>query len=101
MQGLNDWFGVLWGLLVDSREEACFELICHTRPAARTTSVKLFEGQLLGHEAVSYARVLLELGRDLCAEEVLRAVAFGGVSVQDSSAAGAALTLVTRESAHA
>jgi len=80
MQGLNDWFGVLWGLLLESEEEACFTLICHTRPAARCGSVELIEGRLNGDEAVSYARVLLELGREICAEEVLRTVAFGGLS---------------------
>ena len=85
MQGLNEWFGVLWELLVDSQEEACFELICHTRPAARSSAVDLIEGRLFGEEAVSYARVLLELGREFCAEEVLRAVAFGGLSRAEAS----------------
>jgi hypothetical protein len=101
MQGLNEWFGVLWDLLVDSKEDACFELICHTRPAARTAGVDLIEGRLMPDEAVNYARILLELGREVCAEEVLRAVAFGGVASSQYSATAAAPTLATREAAHA
>ena len=83
MQSLNEWFGVLWELLLDCREELCYQLICQTRPHSSRAEVVLVEGNVTTEEAVNYARVLIELGRDMCAEEVLRTAAFGGLVHKD------------------
>ena len=79
MQSLNEWFGVLWELLLDCKEDLCFQLIRTTRPRSEKSMVELFEGSVTTEEAVIYARVLVDMGRELCAEEVLRLAAFGGV----------------------
>lgn len=71
MPGFQGWFRTLFELL-DVGEELCLHLI--RTYGGRGGTVELVEGEATSLDALTYARVLLELGRPVEAEEVLRAV---------------------------
>lgn len=71
MSGFQGWFRTLFELL-DVGEELCLGLI--RTYGGRGGTVELIEGEASSLDALAYARVLLELGRPVEAEEVLLAV---------------------------
>jgi len=63
--------------VLDHDEEACLALLA-SQGIDTDASVDLIADELTGYEALCYAKTLLEIGRDVEAEEVLLAVIAAG-----------------------
>lgn len=71
MPNIQSWYAMVLEVL-EVGEEMCLGLI--RASGGRGGVVELVEGTISSLDALAYARVLIELGRQLEAEEVVRAV---------------------------
>ena len=73
MQTYAGWIECVIQVLETGDEDACLAVI-HCVGSRGTATVHLIEGDLTPREALSYARVMMELGNDGLAQEVVQAV---------------------------
>ena len=81
MRLLDNWFRIVIQVLRYFGEDTAMTLIRLGNPSAHVDQVELIEGPLSGMEALTYAAVLFELGRDQLAEEVVFAAMYGSMTV--------------------
>jgi glycerate-2-kinase len=72
MQSFSTWFRSVFDM-VSHDVDSALELI-HAFSDPSTALIDLPEGELTAHEALCYARILMELGHDISAEEIVHEV---------------------------
>ena len=74
MDLLTTWQSALYELLIDEDERAALSVLATSHPRAHQAVVCLIEADLSVEEAMAYARVLSEMGREIEAVDVFGAI---------------------------